>query len=297
MTRNINISFVTDDNYFNYMIIAIDSIISNNLSGSNLSFYILDAGIDKENINKFKLKYKDIKFNFIEINSEDVSSFDIKTHVSKAAFAKIYMPELLKIDKVIYLDCDLILNEDISNLWCEFEDGIALKAVWNPFYNYDNEYLGIDDTKKTFNSGVMLMDLNIMREYKSSHQLKQFLCNYNKKTKLHDQAAFNAVFKNKWKELPLKWNVQVSMLCNTYKKLGLEKNMYFNLYKHPGIIHFTSNSKPWQLRNSHPYKKIYKSISRNSIVKIKYTDLNILSILKKVREILIYKYYYLVNLF
>ncbi|WP_418223289.1 glycosyltransferase family 8 protein [Clostridium isatidis] len=296
--KTINIAFVSDNNYFNYMLIAIESIIKNRLKLNNLRFYILNAGINNENIELLKCKYKiksGIEFIFINIDKNTISKFNVKTHVSNAAFAKIYMCDLIREDRIIYLDCDLIVNDDLEKLWNEFEENVTLKAVWNPFYNYDNKYLGIKDNQRTFNSGVMLLRLDRMRKNNSSNKLDQFLREYNDKTKLHDQAAFNAIFKGDWKELDLKWNVQVSMLSNFYKDLKITKNQYLELYNDAGIIHFTSNSKPWQYRNSHPYKRLYIDTYEESIGTIKYNDINFISLMKKIKEYLRYKYYYYIS--
>lgn len=297
--NKINIAFVSDNNYFKHMCVAIESIVKNSLSDNLLNFFIFNVGINNENIklieNRYR-KYKNINLKFLDINEGTISNFKVKTHVSVAAFSKIYISELIDVDKLIYLDCDLIVNTDIVNLWNEFEENVILKAVWNPFYDYDNKYLGIDNKRKTFNSGVMLLRLDLMKKDNSSKKLNDFIIKFNKKTKLHDQAAFNAVFKDKWVELDNKWNVQVSMLTNKYKKLGIEKKQYFELYKDANIVHFTSNSKPWQFRNVSPYKKIYTKTYRLIFGKIIYDDNNIRGLLQRLREFVKYKYYYISNM-
>lgn len=297
--EKINIAFVSDINYFRHMCVAIESIIKNTSKLNNLNFFILNNGdikTEEEFLKKSYSSYTNISFNFINVNFNKINELKTKTHVSSAAFAKIYLCDLVNVNKVIYLDCDLVVNDDIVKLWNDFEDDIIIKAVWNPFYDYDNIFLGIKDDKKTFNSGVMLLRLDLMRKNKSYTKLREFLEKYNDKTKLHDQAAFNAVFKNEWKELDEKWNVQVSMILNSYNKLGISKEKYFELLKTPSIIHFTSNSKPWQFRNAHPYKRLYKMHNLNLLEPIKYNDLTIKAFLQKIREKMRYKYYYLKNL-
>lgn len=299
MEDTINIVFVTDENYFKYMLVTIESILENASGSYKICCFILDLGISLDNLKLLKNKYKNqdnIEFKFIHVDNTNLSKYKIKTHVSTAAYAKIYISDLIDVNKVIYLDCDLILNDDILNLWNEFDENVLIKAVWNPFYNYDNEYLGLRPNDRTFNNGVILLNLDLMRKNDSSKQLKDFLEKYHEKTKLHDQAAFNAVFKNDWVELDLKWNYQVSLINNYHKKLNLEKNEYFNLYKKPSIIHFTSNSKPWKFRNSHPYKRLYIEYYKKVFGKVDYNDYNIKSLLQKMREAFRYKYYYFVNI-
>jgi len=258
--KEINIAFVSDENYSKYMLVTIASIINNYDQTYKINFYVLDTGITismKKFIFQKLSSQKNIDIEFIKINTEKIDTFKTKTHVSISAFAKIYIAQLIDKERVIYLDCDLIINHNIIDLWNQFEEDIPLQAVWNPFYNYDNNYIGLGPNDKTFNSGVMLLNLGLLRTQNASNDLIDFLEKYNDKTKLHDQAAFNAVFKNDWEELEYKWNYQASMILSSYKELGISKEEYFDLYDNPSIIHFTSNSKPWQLRNAHPYKEKY----------------------------------------
>jgi len=286
MEERINIVFVTDNNYFKNMCVAIESIVRNT-NIQHFNFYIFSVGISKQNKDFIKMRYSKLNFIFIEIDDDFISRMDIKTHVSKAAFAKIYMPEFIDEQYVIYLDCDLVVNIDIKELWNEIDDSI-IQAVWNPFYDYDNEYIGIKN-KKTFNSGVMILNLELMRMSNATEELKDFLERYNDKTELHDQAAFNAVFKDGWKELDLSWNVQVNMYLNDFKTLGIAEDKYNELISNPKIVHFTSNSKPWHFRNNHPHKYLYKKYYENCFGSLKYEDINIISAAKKFKEFLSYK--------
>lgn len=297
--KSINIAFVTDENYFKYMTITIESVLKYAQNNIEINFYIIDSGVNKDSItflNQLYYNHENVKFEFISIDTSLISKYNIKTHVSIAAYAKVFISELLEIDKVIYLDCDLILNNDISKLWNEFDDDKYIKAVWNPYYNYDNEYLGLEKNERTFNSGVMLLNLKMMRDMQKVEDLVEFLNEYHNKTKLHDQAAFNAVFKNEWEELDYRWNYQVLMIQSHYKDLGLSKNEYKNLYNNPLIIHFNTGSKPWQCRNNHPYKNIFKQYYKEIYGEMKYSDTGILTIYKGLKERVKYIYYFLINI-
>src|SRR5690625_732689 len=241
MGIEINVAFVSDDNYFNYLFVTLESIVKNTSQKNYLNINIIDAGIQRTKKSKLLNYYEsnqNVKINFIKIDQDLVSNFKTRGHISASAYAKVFLPKLIESDKVIYLDIDLILNDDIYKLYKEFEDDVILKAVWNPFYNYDNKYIGIDENDRTFNSGVMLLNLEMMREENAVNKLIAFLDENHDKTRLHDQAAFNAIFKGNWGELDYKWNYQVNMIIHHYKKLNLLKEKYCQLYKQPSIIHF-----------------------------------------------------------
>lgn len=280
-----NVVFVTDDNYFKPMFVAIESIISQLNKEKSICFFIIDLGINDSNKNMLIERYEksvQIKFKFFTLSKRE--KFEGKTHASSASYAKVFIADVITEDYAIYLDCDVIVNGDLYDLWCEFEENTLVKAVWNPFYNYDNEFIGVDKNARTFNSGVMILNLKKMRENNSSRLMESFLKKYNHKTKLQDQAAFNAAFKNNWKELDYSWNYQVSMIQNRASKLNIEKKNYIRLLRSSKIIHFTSNSKPWQFRNSHPYKKMYLSFYESLFGKIVYKDTNLKAFFQKLRE-------------
>jgi|SRR5690625_920657 len=298
MNPKVNIALVSDDSYFKYMIIAIESIISNIRKNIDLNIYILDTGIASKNHEILKKRYDtldEINIKILQPQVELLKKFKIKTHVSIAAFSKIFIADLINEEQVIYLDCDLLVREDIYKLWQQFEDDVPLKAVWNPFYNYDSKYMGLSKDDRTFNSGVMLLNLNLMREMDASTQLLTFLNKYNNKTKLHDQAAFNAIFKNDWKEIDYKWNYQVSMILSNHEELEITQKKYLELYYNPSIIHFTSNSKPWQLRNSHPYKKEYLKFYQKFYDDKLDRKVYIIDVLKRIKEFILYRKSYITN--
>lgn len=298
MTTVINTLYVTDESYFIPMLVSIESVLNNLDNDTFINCFIIDVGIKSKNLEFFKQYINDknnIRAEIVNIETSLLKDFRTKTHVSTAAFAKVYIPRLINEKKIIYLDCDLVVNANIKDLWSEFDSDIILKAVWNPFYNYDNKYLGITDDKRTFNSGVMLLNLELMRKEDSPKKLIAFLDEYNDKTKLHDQAAFNAVFKNSWNELSIDWNYQTNMILNNHKSLDIPKNIFKKYYKNPKIIHYTGNSKPWMFRCSHPYKNLYIVCYQRVFGKIKYKDVSLKAILQRIKEKLRFSYSYLMN--
>jgi len=297
MGIEINVAFVSDDNYFNYLFVTLESIVKNTSQKNYLNINIIDAGIQRTKKSKLLNYYEsnqNVKINFIKIDQDLVSNFKTRGHISASAYAKVFLPKLIESDKVIYLDIDLILNDDIYKLYKEFEDDVILKAVWNPFYNYDNKYIGIAENDRTFNSGVMLLNLEMMREENAVNKLIAFLDENHDKTRLHDQAAFNAIFKGNWGELDYKWNYQVNMIIHHYKKLNLLKEKYCQLYKQPSIIHFNKALKPWEYEGYHPYRKYYLGIYEEIHGEMKFENK---PYFKMMKQYLKYKYYALINIF
>src|SRR3546814_20164354 len=69
--------------------------------------------------------------------------------------------------------------------------------------------------------------------------------------------ALNAVFCGAFMELAPTWNFQTSMLWSEPDGLGLSYGAFRRLLADPGIVHYTSPSKPWHFSHTHPYKSAY----------------------------------------
>ena len=279
----INVVFVTDNNYFKFALTAIKSILRNTKEIIEINCITLE--VSEKNLINAKENFCGLNVNFIEIEDERIQKLMTKNHVSKAAFIKVLLPEIFANKKrIIFLDSDLILHEDIKYLWNEFDEKYTLQAVWNPGYNYDNKVMGLNENDKTFNSGVMLLNLEKMRNEKSTELLLNFLIEKNHLTKLNDQAAFNAIFALRWGQLPLKWNVQYQFFFKKAEILNITRHEQMNLLNSPGILHFTSNSKPWQSRNIHPFKSQFIEYYEEVNGKLKFSDRNIKALLQKIKE-------------
>lgn len=281
----IKIALITDENYFYYALTTIKSIFDH--SSEKCEIYCITTDVEIEKIERAKEVFKSYKLTFLHYDLNCLGNIKPKEHVSLAAYLKILLPDILKDEeKIIFLDSDLLIKDDISNLWNLFDKSYSIQAVWNPGYNYDNEIIGLDKSSRTFNSGVMLMNLRKMREENSKERLLKFIDEKNHLTKLNDQAAFNAVFALNWGELPLQWNVQYKFFLEKYESYKIEKREQQILIFNPSILHFTSISKPWMLRNAHPYKKDFKNTYRSVNGRLIYKDYSFISLAKHIKEFL-----------
>ena len=138
---------------------------------------------------------------------------------------RLFIPEVLsKIHKVIYLDCAIIVRKDIRELWDVDMGKYCLGA-----------YLHANGNE--FNSGVLLMDLDGLRErYEFSNQTLAFLVKHPN-TQNPDQTTLNSVFKEDYYHLDKKYN------------LTAEKHV--SLAPDDIVLHFTW-IKPWKIYQDYP---------------------------------------------
>ena len=242
----INVCVACDDNYAKFAGVVIASILNSANQKDELSFFILDGGISdtkKQEILSLK-KLKDCDINFVEI---DESLFDdykkIKTHsyLTIPAYYRLKLPSLLpNIDKIIYLDCDTVVNTSLSQLFNANIDNFAIGAI------RDINRRMLKSNPKYFNSGVLLINLKYWRANNIEEKLLQFTKDNIDNIKVGDQEVLNRVLNNEVKILEDNWNVQSSNFIN--------RSSYTNT---PKIIHFVAKNKPWKKNCFSYHKNLY----------------------------------------
>lgn len=220
----INVCFNIDDNYINQSKVVMRSILTH--TKSDVCFYIIGG---------HKCDYKG--FNAVCIDKPDMSIIKAQTnyrHITSSACYRLFLPTLLKnVDKVIYLDCDLIVLDDIKKLWIYEPEYIA--GVQDAMYIKQAKKNGLSHLY--INSGVMVLNLKNLRKINYYERIsKTQNAGYN--LSLLDQDIINIAFGDLIEHLPLKWNVYSKIYPETtYAMMKVRNN--------PSIIHWCGSEKPW----------------------------------------------------
>ena len=242
----INVCISCDDNYAQYAGVVAASVLANAEKDSNICFYILDGGISEANKEKI-LSLKSIKsceINFVTIDEKLFEDYkQIKTHayLSIAAYYRLKISTLLPdTDKIIYLDCDVVVNKDLRELFdTELKEYIVAGVK-------DINFRMLRKNPSYVNSGMLLMDLKKIREQNIEKEFLEYTRANIDTIKLGDQEIINTVLNGKIKLLPDRWNVQSSNFTN--------RSIYTN---NPWIIHYVGKQKPWKFGNWNYYNEYY----------------------------------------
>lgn len=251
--ETINIIFSSDNNYAPYMGVAICSIFENKKEGYLIDINILDGGIAEDN--KIKLKVLEDKYNFkinyIKMDTNFFKDFYISRQITQASYYRILIPDLLpNIQKALYLDCDIIVINDIFELYNINIDNYYFAAVDEENYGVDRlKNLRIPENEKYFNAGVMLINLKKWRETNINKKIIEFIREENHKLDSHDQDAINAILFGQWLNIPYKYNY-TSMLVSIHP---IDYNQITNNII---IIHYTG-LKPWNYSSINVLNKKY----------------------------------------
>ncbi|MFA5938154.1 MAG: glycosyltransferase family 8 protein [Sinimarinibacterium sp.] len=179
----------------------------------------------------------------------------------RAVWLRILLPELMPdTARVLYLDSDLIVTDDLAPLWRTDLGDHLLGAVTNPFYPFMPDHprlrLGIENPRDYFNSGVLLMDLERMRAEKTAEKLRQFALTH-RNCDYPDQDALNDVCRGRWQHLHPRWNVQSTLYELAARHLPLPAADVAEALHQPAVIHFIGPFKPWHYLCRHPRQALY----------------------------------------
>ena len=256
----IQLIFGVDGAYSQHLAVTLVSLLENN---PHNRFDILVATLnmaedDRSRVLALAARFGNVKLRFHTFDIGRYSHFRTDGHISHASYLRIFIPEILpdSVEKVLYLDCDIVVRHDIAPLWRMDIGDKVLGAARNLFFVRHDD-LDMPPDASYFNAGVLLMNLKRWREIDGTARLIRFIEAHHDHLWAHDQDALNAVFCGEIAELAPRWNFQTSMLWSEPDGLDLNYDGFRRLLADPAIVHFTSPSKPWHFSNTHPYKGTY----------------------------------------
>lgn len=292
MQTRINILCTPDDNYVPYCGIMLTSLCENN-KNTQIHVYLVCDSINKENrdnLNKLSEIY-DIDLTIINVNKDIFNNCPIRVgdHVSIAAYYRILAPELLPhdIDKILYLDCDIIVNGSLTELYNTNISKYAFGAIIDEAYFNEAKYTRLCYDKKYsyINSGVLLINLEFWRKNRLAYRCLEYISEFPERIKYHDQDTLNAVLHKEMKLLPIKYNLQTGFLLSDYtcnsNKIMKE---ILECIESPIIIHFTGYNKPWFRNSMQPYRKLFLKFKRISPWK-KLHLINNMTFMEKIKHL------------
>ncbi len=243
----IHIACTINSTYTQHFGVMCTSLFEHNPQHKFEVFLIYDSIVEeeKEKIEALFQKYhQSIIFIPFTLNSL-IEKYPLSNHAHYANYYRLFLTELLppKVEKVIYLDCDLLVLADIMPLW-EMDKKINQYSIWAVPEGASVEKaqaLGIEKSENYFNSGVMLINLQKWREENLLDKFMNFIQFYPEKIEFWDQDVLNTVCKN-YGFVDYSWNTKSSH--------HIEK-------KKISILHYTGIHKPWHYISNHNYKNLY----------------------------------------
>ncbi|GHV79698.1 LPS 1,2-glucosyltransferase [Spirochaetia bacterium] len=260
------IAFCTDNNYIMPYGVLIKSILHTN-SDSVIKFHLISEYISEDNKNKLKsLMNEKSEIDFYSINPNLYKNLIIRNErFTLAIYIRFFLSYILpeSIDKVLYLDGDMICLDSLNSLWQtdinNYPAAAAIDSSQDDIRNYNR--LGYDPTLGYYNPGTLLINLNYWRTYKIPEKLVEFVSKNPEKCKWYDQDALNHIFANNWKHLSARYNCQIIYYTTKIEDLSIRKNLHDDINNsrlNPVILHYSGEFKPWHKEEHNmPFTKLW----------------------------------------
>jgi lipopolysaccharide biosynthesis glycosyltransferase len=270
-----NVVFATDRGYLQHLTVALTSLLENN---NGMNIYIINNDISESDWKKLEKLFAGKDSKLIDSKIDDSQTENLITHsyFTKATYYRLFIPDIVKGDKALYLDVDIVINGRIDDLYNAEISNTFLAAVDDMEVKNFHD-LEMEHSAKYFNSGVMLINLEYWRTHNVKEKVIKFLDRKKALLRCHDQDGLNSVINGNWLELHPKYNLHTRLLYIEYAPDSQIKEAIDN----PVIIHYTGPSKPWHFRNKHPNKHLYWKYLK--LTPYKYfipDDFNIINVVK-----------------
>lgn len=252
IVRDIYLCFSCDVKYLQHFVVALTSILHNASQEDHLIIYFISNDLspqDSELILSLK-SIRNFEIKFISVTAERFKAFSVNLHVSIATYFRLLIPEIIPshVDKILYLDCDIIVEKSLYDLYSYNIDQYYVAAV-EDFCSYSSMQYNEQNYRiyreKYFNAGVLLLNLKKLRLFDIYKKTCEFIEKFGQ-PRWWDQDILNMLFEAKdILFIPPYFNMQY-----WYSDAGLRADEYLigNAYAKIHditIIHFVTDIKPW----------------------------------------------------
>lgn len=264
--EKIQILVGSDENCLVGLVVTLTSIVDSCDKTRQLVFNIMDLGFHdetKEKIFIFFNRFPQVEVNFINC---DVSIYEKNgarsfEGMNFATYARLQAADMLNCDKCVYIDSDILVTKDISELWDMNIDNYAMAAVLNSSkmgivgcdkLSYECPFEHEDDISNFgyFNAGFLVCNLKKWREISLFEKSIDLIKKYKTQISSHDQTILNFLLRGQILVLSKEWNY-IPWWTRDMKELS--------------NLHFTSKFKPWSLRLYLPEEKMWYALYNSEV--------------------------------
>lgn len=254
----IPVVFATDKNYIFYTVTAVASMAENAGEDTFYRIYILVSGeLGKGHplLTGVQEKYPNIQVELLPVEDRVFENVHINnSHVTKTTFYRLLLAEMLQEDKCLYLDSDIIVRDDLQELYLtemENEYIAGVRDLWIDLLPEANrekrrKKTRIPSLDQYVNAGVLLLHLKKIRE---DHMTKQFCEHMKTDYPYEDQDIVNVCCYNHIRHLPAKWNLFTLFMgrLDELEGKGIDRETIRQMREKQGIIHYaTPFIRPWE---------------------------------------------------
>lgn len=259
-----NILVSLDKNYTMPLRVMLKSLFLNN-PATSFTIYLLHSDIPAGEIKSIETFCHIHKSALQEVPIPEAffAEAPVNRYYSKAMYYRLLAHLLLpgEIDRALYLDPDILILNPVENLYNSPVDDWLYAACIHSGFSGISDYvnkirLSNYEAEGYFNSGVLLMNLQRLRNEVSKEDIYQFVANHKGELILPDQDVLNGLYGSRILSLDDSlYNLDARRL-DVHWLLG-DKNLDW-IMANTVVLHFCGKSKPWEKNKIGPFASLYK---------------------------------------
>jgi lipopolysaccharide biosynthesis glycosyltransferase len=262
---HIRVLFCCDPGYYQHLAVALCSLFASNRRNF-LEIHLISGERDGAAEGKLMASlsgFEQFSFELHEFTWPDKNDWHTSEHITAETYTRIHCPRVLgpAVDKVLYLDSDLLVVDDLAPLWATDIGDVALAAVPEPYGRDRDRTLGMPPGSTYINAGVLLINLERWRAEQVTERLCAYIRREGARLRQHDQDALNALLHDRTRLLDPRWNLQARAF-HPCKAAARHRAALRRAAGSPAIIHYASSRKPWIFAVSIPRKGLYRRYLR-----------------------------------
>ncbi len=248
----------------------VHSILASSPGGRPIHLFVLNNAVNDADKRRLEEAWGHarVTVTWIALDVRPLADLPVWGRMNVITYARLLIGDVLppSVDRVLWLDGDLIVTRDIDELWSLEIGGGILSAVQDMTVPYAGSDFGIAPYKMLglpalapyFNAGVMLIDLAAWRRDTIREQALAYLRTHSHAIALWDQEALNVAVRGRWTAIDPRWNVIASVSGRRFfRPRHLDDDQYQRAGADPWILHFAGTWKPWVLAESNAFRARY----------------------------------------
>ena len=267
----INLLVTLDSGYVFPLCTMLSSLVENN-RGEIINLYVAHSSLTSEDFKKIKnaLGNSDTEIYPIKLGDGLFKNAPTKNRITKETYYRIFAPLYLprSVDRILYIDPDTIILNSLQSFYStDFGEYLIIGAKhfdgnidrWNKFR------LSLKKSEHYINAGVMLMNIEKMRETVTAEKIFRCVRRNYFRLYLADQDVINILFDGKITTLSeYLINLDERCFARLYKKLQKDKAFDY-VKKNTAIVHFNGKEKPWHTEYHGELKGFYDCYAKPSV--------------------------------
>jgi len=259
-----NILVTLDQKYLPPLKVMLFSLFTNN-SKTEFDVYVMHDSLTKKDISDLKAIATEFNSKIINIKIEESQFSDAPTllHYTKAMyfrlFAQHYLPKTLT--RIIYIDPDVLVLNKLDTLYNTNIDKYYYAAAYHKLFSsktLNKIRLYPYKIKNYYNSGILLLNLKLLRKNVSQKLIFDFVETNKAKLVMPDQDVLNSLFAKKIKLIDETLYNYDARHYNIYFMLSNRKFDLAEVIDKTVFLHFCGKSKPWQTNYRGKFSLLYK---------------------------------------